>query len=112
MGDFTQLGIVKAPRRPLATALPPISANIFVNEITGEGNPFETTDCEVAGVAKDGAEKSSESYSWRVVYEDALAKSVGTVCVRRLNQTGFERAMTRVESDTTLMGHMGGDLCS
>jgi hypothetical protein len=109
MGDFVQSSIVKAPWRPLATALPLATANTLITEITGATNPFETTDYEVAGVAKEGAEKSTESYSGRVIYEDALAKTVGTVSVRRPNQTGFESAMTRVESDTTLAGHMGGD---
>ena len=61
MGDFVQSSIVKAPWRPLATALPLATANTFVTETTGATNPFETTDYEVAGVAKDGAEKSSES---------------------------------------------------
>ncbi|MCX6692952.1 MAG: hypothetical protein NT074_00100 [Methanomicrobiales archaeon] len=109
MGDFVQSSIVKAPWRPLATALPLATANTFVTKITGATNPFETTDYEVAGVAKDGAAKSSESYSGRVIYEDALAKTVGTVSIRRPVQANFETAMTRVESGTTLAGHMNGD---
>jgi hypothetical protein len=109
MGDFVQASIVKSARRVLATALPLATANTLITTITGATNPFATSDYEVSGETVDGCQKTSESYSGRVIYEDALAKTVGTVSVRRPDPTGFSSAMTRVLNDTTLAGHMGGD---
>ena len=109
MGDFTQSSISKSARRPLATALPLATCNTLVTEILGSGNPFATSEFTRSGETIAGAVNSTNSYSGRVIYEDNLAKTVGTVTVRGKVEAGFNGAMTRVLNDTTLAGHMGGD---
>ncbi|MCX6693015.1 MAG: hypothetical protein NT074_00430 [Methanomicrobiales archaeon] len=109
MGDFIQSSIVKSATRVLATPLPLATANTLITTITGATNPFATADYEVSGETVDGCQKTSESYSGRIIYEDALAVSVGTINVRRPVQANFESAMTRILADTTLAGHMGGE---
>jgi hypothetical protein len=52
------------------------------------------------------AEKAIKIYFGRVIYEDAKAKTVGTVTARGKTQAGFEATMTRVLNDTTLARHM------
>jgi hypothetical protein len=109
MGDFVQASIVKSATRALATALPLATANTLITTITGATNPFATADYEVSGETVDGCQKTSESYSGRIIYEDAEAKATGNIVVRRPVQANFGSAMTRILADTTLAGHMGGE---
>jgi len=45
---------------------------------------------ERGGESLPGAEKTSKSYFGRVIYEDAEAKTIGTVMARGKTQAGFE----------------------
>jgi hypothetical protein len=109
MGDFVQQTINKTAVRALTAPIVDIAAfNTLVSGVVS-GNPWSCTAYEVAGVAQDPVAKTREGYTARIVYEDAEAKTVGTLSTRAATVAGFNGAVTAILADTDLATAMGGD---
>jgi len=109
MGDFTQTNVAKSAVRELAVPIADVTAfNTLIQSILTT-NPFGCTAYEVSGVAQPPVGKSREAYTARILYEDALARTVGYVTARAETVAGFSAAKTAILADTDLATAIGGD---
>ena len=84
MADFVQNSQSKNAVRTLANPIADVAAfNTIVQSVIND-NPFACVSYMTAGTNHAPVEKTRESYSARIAYEDALAKNVGT-CSHRFN---------------------------
>ena len=84
MADFVQNSQSKNAVRALANPIADVAAfNTIVQSVIND-NPFACVSYMTAGTNHAPVEKTRESYSARIAYEDALAKNVGT-CSHRFN---------------------------
>jgi hypothetical protein len=89
MADFVQKTNVKTAVRELATPIADVSAFDTIVQSVITANPFGCVAYTEGGVTHDPVEKTKESYVVRVVYQDALAKTVGTDSCRFSRIAGF-----------------------
>jgi len=84
MADFVQNSQSKNAVRTLANPIADVAAfNTIVQSVITD-NPFACVSYMTAGTNHAPVEKTRESYSARIAYEDANAKNVGT-CSHRFN---------------------------
>ena len=77
MADFIQKANVKRSVRTLTTQIPDVATlNSLVQSII-DTNPFQCVDFVRGGVTNPGVSRGNESYTAKIVYEDAFAKNVG-----------------------------------
>jgi hypothetical protein len=89
MADFVQSANVKSAVRKLASPIADVTAfNAIVQSVITD-NPFACVAYMTAGVSHLPVEKTRETYTARIVYEDAAAKSVGTASDRYNTIAGF-----------------------
>ena len=89
MADFVQSTTVKTSVRELTNPIADVSSfdSIIASVITD--NPFACVAYVSAGVSHNPVEKTRESYTARLVYEDEDAKNVGSTSERYNTITGF-----------------------
>jgi hypothetical protein len=89
MADFVQKTNVKTAVRELATPIADAATfDSIVRSVITE-NPFGCVAYTEGGISHVPVEKVKEAYVVRVVYQDALAKSVGTDACRFSGIAGF-----------------------
>ncbi|MFH0966943.1 MAG: hypothetical protein V1862_04580 [Methanobacteriota archaeon] len=66
------------------------------------------TSYEPAGATLPGVSKSSESYTGRVAYENAEAKTVGTISIKAPTPSAFSTDVSTIIATTDLNTVMGG----
>ncbi|MDD1728311.1 MAG: hypothetical protein LUQ50_04475 [Methanospirillum sp.] len=107
MGDFTQKSVVKSAVRNLAAPIADYTAfNALIQDIL-DNNPWGCTAYESAGVTKPGVEKSKEAYAATVVYENAEAKTVGSIPVRGPTMAAVNTAVTQITGTAAITSGMG-----
>jgi hypothetical protein len=108
MADFVQKTTVKTAVRNLANPIADVSAfnTIVASVITG--NPFGCVAYTVSGVSHPGVEKSKENYVAKIVYQDSLAKSVGTGSHKFGSIAGFNAGAAAVLASAPLTAAHGG----
>jgi hypothetical protein len=107
MGDFTQKSVVKSAARKLATPIADYAAFSALIQDVIENNPWGCTAYESAGVAKPAVEKTKEAYSATIVYENAEAKTVGSIPVRGPSMAAVNTAVTQITGNAAITSGMG-----
>ena len=94
MGDFVQNSQTKSAIRELATPIADVTAfNTIVQSVITD-NPFGCVAYMTAGESHSPVEKTRESYTAKLVYEDVEAKSVGIASHRFNTIAGFSAGVT------------------
>jgi len=108
MADFVQSNVTKSAVRELANPISDVSSfdSIVGSVITD--NPFECVAYMTAGVTHDPVEKTKESYTARLVYEDPNAKNVGTSVEKYNTITGFATGVAVIMANAPLATAHGG----
>ena len=89
MADFVQKTNVKTAVRELATPIADAAAFDTIVQSVITGNPFGCVSYTEGGVTHDPVEKTREAYTVKIVYQDSLAKTVGTDSCRFGSIAGF-----------------------
>ena len=108
MGDFVQKTTVKTAVRTLANPIADVSAFDTIVQSVITGNPFGCVAYTVSGVTHQPVEKSKENYVAKVVYQDALAKSVGKESGTYDSIAGFNAGAAAILADTAITTAHGG----
>ena len=78
MADFVQSANVKSATRTLAEPIADVATfNTIVQSVITD-NPFECVAYMTAGESHPPVEKTKEAYTAKLVYQDTMAKTVGT----------------------------------
>ncbi|MFA5267138.1 MAG: hypothetical protein WC379_04135 [Methanoregula sp.] len=108
MADFIQKTNVKTAVRELATPIADVSAFNTIVEAVITANPFGCVAYTEAGITHNPVEKSKETYVAKIVYQDALAKSVGTDACKFGSIAGFNAGAAALLASTALATAHGG----
>ena len=94
MADFVQSNVTKTAVRELTNPIASVSAfNLIVQSVITD-NPFACVSYMTAGETHDPVEKTRESYTAKLVYEDVDAKTVGTGSHKFNTIAGFNAGVT------------------
>ena len=108
MADFVQNSIVKTAVRELANPIADVSSfDTIVGSVITD-NPFECIAYMTAGVTHDPVEKTKETYTARLVYEDVDAKNVGTSSEKYNTIAGFNTGVAIIMANAPLATAHGG----
>jgi hypothetical protein len=108
MADFVEKSVTKTAVRPLASPIADVSAFDTIVQSVITGNPFGCVAWTEGGVAHQPVEKSKETYVAKVVYQDALAKTVGKDSGSYNTIAGFNAGAAAILADTALTAAHGG----
>lgn len=108
MGDFVEKTITKTAVRELATPIADVTAFNTIVEAVITGNPFGCVAYTEGGVTHQPVEKSKENYVTRIVYQDALAKTVGKESGSFSTIAGFNAGADATLANTALSAAHGG----
>lgn len=108
MADFTPSATTKSAIRILAEPLEDVTA--FENLVQGviTGNPFQCVTYNAKGVNHDPVERSRQTYTARVIYQDNDAKVIGLITIRAPSIVAFTAVANHILADTTITTSMGG----
>ncbi len=107
MGDFTQKTVVKSAVRKLAAPIADYNTfQTLVQDIL-DNNPWGCTTYESGGVTKPAVEKSKEAYAATIIYENAEAKTVGSIPIRGPTMTAVNTAITQITGNAGITTGMG-----
>jgi len=108
MADFVAKSTVKSSVRKLTAPLE--SMTVFQNLITDiiSSNPWGCVDYVSNGATIYGCLKGTERYAGKVVYENALAKTVGQTSVTANTSAGFNTDISTILGTAALNTAMGG----
>ena len=102
MADFVQSSQSKNAVRELASPIADVAAfNLIVQSVITD-NPFACVSYMTAGETHDPVEKTRESYTAKLVYEDVDAKSIGTASHRFNTMAGFNAGVTALLAATAV----------
>jgi hypothetical protein len=108
MADFVQNSQSKNAVRTLANPIADVAAfNTIVQSVIAD-NPFACVSYMTAGTNHAPVEKTRESYSARIAYEDANAKNVGTGSHRFNTLAGFTAGVPAVLAAAAVSTAHGG----
>ncbi|MDO9034695.1 MAG: hypothetical protein Q7U51_05780 [Methanoregula sp.] len=108
MADFVQSSETKSAIRELADPIEDlITFNSIVQSVITD-NPFACVSYMTAGVTHDPVEKTRESYTAKVVYQDAEAKTVGNDSCKFSTTAGFNAGVTALAASTALIAAHAG----
>ncbi len=108
MADFIQKTVVKTAVRELANPIADVSAFDAIVQAVITGNPFGCVAYTEAGVAHPPVEKSKETYVAKIVYQDTLAKSVGSQSGKFGTIDGFDAGAAALLANAALTAAHGG----
>ena len=109
MADFVQTSNTKTAVRELAAPIADATAFSTIVQGVITNNPFGCTAYTYGDVPQDPVMKTREAYTAYVLYEDAEAKTIGTVTARAKTVAGFTAAITEILANAALAAAMGGD---
>jgi hypothetical protein len=102
MADFVQSTNVKSAVRTLASPIADVASfNTIVASVVTD-NPFECVAYMTAGVTHDPVEKTKETYTARLVYEDTNAINVGSSVEKYNTITGFNAGVAVIMASALL----------
>ncbi len=107
MGDFTEKSVVKTAKRSLAAPIADYATFSTLIQDILDSNPWGCTAYESAGVAKPAIEKTKEAYAATIVYENAEAKTVGSIPVRGPSMAAVNTAVTQITGNSVITTGMG-----
>ena len=107
MADFTQKTVIKSAVRELASPITDYATfNTIIQDVLDD-NPWGCTAYESGGVSHSPVESTKEGYSATIVYENAEAKTVGTIPVKGPTMAAVNTAVTQITGNATITGAMG-----
>ncbi len=108
LADFTPSSETKSAVRRLADPLADVTAfdNIVQGVITN--NPFQCVAYNAQGVNHPPVEQSKAGYTARVVYQDALAKTIALITIRAPTIASFTSVANQIVGDTAIATALGG----
>lgn len=108
MADFVNTATTKTAVRDLAAPIADLATfNALIQELI-ENNPWGCTEYQSAGQTMPAITRSRETYSGRVVYENAEAKTIGQIAVKAPTPASFTTNMATVVANAALQTAMGG----
>jgi hypothetical protein len=108
MADFVQKTNVKTAVRELATPIADVSTFNTIVESVITTNPFGCVAYTTAGTNHPPVEKSRETYVAKVVYQDALAKTVGNDSGKYNSVAGFNAGAAALLASAPIGAAHGG----
>ncbi|MCK9579523.1 MAG: hypothetical protein M0Q92_03610 [Methanoregula sp.] len=108
MADFVEKTVTKTAVRELATPIENVSSFDTIVQSVITANPFGCVAYTEAGVTHQPVEKSKETYVAKVVYQDALAKTVGNESGKYNTIAGFNAGAAAILADTALTAAHAG----
>lgn len=107
MGDFTEKSVIKSAVRALAAPFADYASFSTVIQGVLTNNPWGCTAYESAGAAKPAVEKTKESYTASIVYQNEEAKTVGTITVRGPSMAAVNTAVTQITANEAITSAYG-----
>ena len=107
MADFVQKTNVKTAVRQLASPIADVSAFNTIVQAVITSNPFGCVAYTQEGVSHPGVEKTRENYVAKIVYQDALAKTVGNESGKYNTIAGFNAGAVAILANTALTAAHG-----
>lgn len=108
MADFVQSSQTKSAVRKLVNPVANIAAfNAIVDSVIS-GNPFGCVAYMTAGTNHPPVEKTKESYTARIIYQDADAKTIGHDTSQYNTITGFNAGISVILGDANLAAAHSG----
>lgn len=108
MGEFVESSITKTAVRKLAAPIEDISAfEVLLNSVIAD-NPWACTAYQVGTTSNPPVEKTKESYTARVAYQDGDAKTVGQVTTKCETSAGYSANIATILGNTALATATGG----
>ncbi|MEN6518421.1 MAG: hypothetical protein ABFC38_09535 [Methanospirillum sp.] len=108
MSNYVQSGVVKTAVRELAAPIADVAAFAEVVDDVLTNNPFGCTAYQVGTENHAAVEKTGETYTGRVVYENGEAETVGTVSVKCPTVAAYTANVATVLGNAALATAMGG----
>jgi len=108
MGDFIQNTAVKTAVRTLANPIVDVATFNTLVESVISTNPFGCVSYMTAGTTHAPVEKTKESYTAKIVYQDTDAKVVGNESGKFSTVAGFNAGAAALLADTVLTAAHGG----
>jgi len=108
MADFVQNTNIKSAVRKLANPIADIAAFDAIVQQVILNNPFGCVSYMSSGVNHPPVEKTKESYTVKFVYQDALAKTVGTGSESYNSMAGYTAGIPAVLANTANNTAHGG----
>ncbi len=108
MADFTTTITTKTSVRKLANPIADVTA--FDNIVQGviSNNPFQCVGYNAAGEDHPPVERSRQSYTARIPYEDSNAKNVGLITIKAGSIAVFTAQANRIVADAEIAASFGG----
>ena len=108
MADFVQNSQTKNSIRELTTPIADVATfNSIVQSVITD-NPFACVSYMTAGVTHDPVEKTKETYTVKLVYQDSNAKTVGTLSDKYSTIAGFNAGATALLASAPITAAHGG----
>ncbi|MFH0967801.1 MAG: hypothetical protein V1862_08985 [Methanobacteriota archaeon] len=108
MADFITSNTTKTAVRDLAEPIPDITTFVTLVQSILDTNPWGCTTYQSAGQTLPAIAKTRESYSGRIVYENAEAKTVGQISVKAPTAASFNTDVSTIVGTAALNTAMGG----
>jgi len=108
MADFTQKSVTKSAERKLTTPIDTMANFVTLVNNFISTNPLGCVSYTSGGQTIAGVVKGTEYYSGKVVYEDALAKTVGQISIKAPTSSGFSTDISTIIATAALNTAMGG----
>jgi hypothetical protein len=108
MADFTPSSETKSAVRRLTDPLADVTAFDTIVQGVVTNNPFQCVGYNYGGIDHPPVEQSKAGYTARIVYQDALAKTVALITVRSPTTAGFTAVANRILADTQITAALGG----
>ena len=108
MADFVPNGITKSAVRKLTDPITDVAAFNTIVQSVITTNPFGCVSYMISGVNHQPVEKSKESYSTKFVYQDGMAKTVGTSSETYNTITGYNAGIAAVLANMANITAHGG----
>ena len=108
MADFIQNSQTKSAIRTLASPIADIAAfNLIVQSVIAD-NPFACVAYMTAGESHPPVEKTRESYTVKIIYEDSDAKNIGNDAAKYNTIAGFNAGATALLASAANIAAHGG----
>ena len=108
MADFTTSSTTKSAIRKLAIPLADVTAFDTIVQGVITNNPFQCVAYNEAGVSHNPVERTRQSYTGRIVYQDEDAKTVAVISARVPTIAAFTSVANHIAADTEIATAVGG----
>jgi hypothetical protein len=108
MADFTPNSESKSAIRRLTDPLADVTAFDTIVQGVITNNPFQCVGYNAGGSDHPPIENTKSGYTARIVYQDALAKTIAVITIRAPTTAAFTAVANHILADTTVSTALGG----